>query len=262
MMPSDAKAFDSIERPGDTLARAALPSFDDRPTNENRMNIPSQAPLHLLHRVSEGTLATHSREPRGFPYPTALPFAPTARHVPMLLISHLAEHTRNLHADARAGFLVAHAAEGGVLDGQRLTMLGSFAPARPEETGELAQRYLRYHPDAARYLELGDFSFWVMSVERMRYIGGFGAMGWLAGEELDSLPPLCAADESSLCEYFDAYTGQPENLHLLGVDRYGCDLLLTGTRNRFTFDYPKLTNEDLKAALIDCFERQGDFSVR
>ncbi|WP_250501597.1 CREG family protein [Caballeronia sp. AZ7_KS35] len=220
------------------------------------MNIPSQAPLNLLHRVSEGTLATLTREPRGFPYPTALPFAPTERHVPMVLISHLAEHTRNLQADARAGFLVSHAADGGVLEGQRLTMLGSFAPAAPEDREELARRYLRYHPDAARYLELGDFSFWVMSLERMRYIGGFGAMGWLGGEELDSLPPLSADDESSLCKYFDAYSGRPENLRLLGIDRYGCDLLLADIRNRFTFDYPKLTNEDLKAAVIDCFERQ------
>jgi hypothetical protein len=256
MLPSHAKVFDSIERPGDALAPAALTSSDHSRLHEARMNIPSQAPLHLLHRVSEGTLATHSREPRGFPYPTALPFAPTARHVPMLLISHLAEHTRNLHADARAGFLVAHAADGGVLEGQRLTMLGSFAPAAPEESGELARRYLRYHPNAARYLELGDFSFWVMSLERMRYIGGFGAMGWLAGEELDSLPPLSAEDESSLCKYFDAYPGRPENLRLLGIDRHGCDFLLAGTRNRFTFDYPKLTKEHLKAALIDCFERQ------
>src|SRR5690242_32300 len=118
MMPSGAKAFDSIERPGDTLGHAALPSTDHSRTYEARMHIPSQAPLHLLHRVSEGTLATHSREPRGFPYPTALPFALTARHMPMLLISHLAEHTRNLHADARAGFLVSHATEGGVLEGQ------------------------------------------------------------------------------------------------------------------------------------------------
>lgn len=37
------------------------------------MHIPSQAPLHLLHRMPEGTLATQSRDPRGFPYPTALP---------------------------------------------------------------------------------------------------------------------------------------------------------------------------------------------
>jgi heme iron utilization protein len=256
MMPSDAKAFDSIERPGDTLARAALTSSDDSTPHEARMHIPSQAPLDLLHRVSEGTLATHSREPRGFPYPTALPFAPTARHVPMRLISHLAEHTRNLHADARAGFLVAHSPDGGVLEGQRLTMLGTFAPAAPEENAELARRYLRYHPDAERYLQLGDFSFWVMSLERMRYIGGFGAMGWLAGDQLDPLEPLAGAEETSLCAEFEAYPRRPGKLRLLGIDRYGCDLRLGASRNRFTFDYPKLTNADLKTALIDCIEQQ------
>ncbi|SAK39994.1 pyridoxamine 5'-phosphate oxidase-related, FMN-binding [Caballeronia catudaia] len=221
------------------------------------MKIPSQARLHLLHRVAEGTLATHSREPQGFPYPTALPFAPTARHMPMLLISRLAEHTRNLHADARAGFLVADAADGGVLEGQRLTLLGSFAPVAPEDSGELARRYLRYHPDAERYLQLGDFSFWVMSVERMRYIGGFGAMGWLAGDEVDSLEPLSTAEETSLCAEFDANPRRPAHLRLLGVDRYGFDLLLAEARNRFTFDYPKLTSEELHAALMDLIERQS-----
>ncbi|SAL41999.1 pyridoxamine 5'-phosphate oxidase-related, FMN-binding [Caballeronia arvi] len=174
----------------------------------------------------------------------------------MLLISRLAEHTRNLHADARAGFLVAHAADGGVLEGQRLTLLGSFAPAAPEESGELARRYLRYHPDAERYLQLGDFSFWVMSVERMRYIGGFGAMGWLAGDEVDSLEPLSAAEETSLCAEFDANPARPAVLRLLGIDRYGCDLLLAEARNRFTFDYPKRTSGELNAALIDLIERQ------
>ncbi|SAL48025.1 pyridoxamine 5'-phosphate oxidase [Caballeronia peredens] len=220
------------------------------------MNIPSEAPLHLLHRVAEGTLATHSREPSGFPYPTALPFALTANHMPVLLVSHLAEHTRNLQADPRAGFLVAHAAEGGVLEGQRLTMLGSFARASARDTVPLARRYLRYHPEAGRYLELGDFSFWVMSLARMRFIGGFGAMGWLAGPELDSLEPLSYDEEFSLCEYSETYPGRPANLRLLGIDRYGADLLRESTRNRFTFDKPKLSRADLMAALIDCFERQ------
>ncbi|SAL84250.1 pyridoxamine 5'-phosphate oxidase-related, FMN-binding [Caballeronia choica] len=219
------------------------------------MNIPPHAPLHLLHRVPDGTLATHSRDPRGFPYPTALPFAPTARHLPMLLISHLAEHTRNLHADSRAGFLVAHASDGSVLAGQRLTMLGSFAPAAADEASDLARRYLRYQPDAERYLELGDFTIWIMSLERMRFIGGFGAMGWLDAAALDPLDPLPANEESLLCAFFDDFERRPPALELLGLDRYGCDFRQHGRRNRFTFDKPKLTITDLKAALFDWIER-------
>ncbi|VXC59396.1 Pyridoxamine 5'-phosphate oxidase [Burkholderia sp. 8Y] len=221
------------------------------------MNIPPQAPLHLLHRVSEGTLATHSRDPAGFPYPTALPFALTARHSPMLLISSLAEHTRNLQADSRAGFLVAHANNAGVLEGQRLTLLGTFEPALKTDHEALSRRYLRYHPDAARYLELGDFAFWIMSPQRMRFIGGFGAMGWLDGSEIDPLEPLNGDEESALCAFSDTYSGRPADIRILGIDRYGCDFVESGTRNRFTFDKPKLGVEDLKAALIDCFERHA-----
>lgn len=207
-----------------------------------------------MHQVSNGTLATHSREPAGFPYPTALPFAPTAQHFPMILISHLAEHTRNLQADSRAGFLIAHSSSDSILDGQRLTLLGSFSPAHPDSTDQLANRYLRYQPEAARYLELGDFTFWVMTVEKMRYIGGFGAMGWIAGNTLDLLPALSDEEEGALLQMFRK-TSDESTLELLSVDRYGCDLRTAVSRNRFTFDNSKETFADLEKALLDCIKR-------
>ncbi len=46
------------------------------------MHIPSQAAIELLHRVPDGTLSTLTREPQGFPYPTARPFAPSVNHAP------------------------------------------------------------------------------------------------------------------------------------------------------------------------------------
>ena len=173
----------------------------------------------------------------------------------MILISHLAEHTRNLQDDSRAGFLLTHSSTDSILEGQRLTLLGSFSRAQPESIDELTSRYLRYHPDAARYLELGDFTFWVMAVERMRYIGGFGAMGWIDGDALDPLPALPKEDESALLKICREASNQSK-LEILGIDRYGCDLRTAVSRNRFTFDNPKETFADLEAALIDCIERQ------
>jgi heme iron utilization protein len=41
------------------------------------------------------------------------------------------------------------------------------------------------------------------------------------------------------------------------VDKYGCDIRRSGTRNRFTFDKPKDEIDALKVALIDCIERHG-----
>jgi heme iron utilization protein len=218
------------------------------------LNIPAHAPLHLLHQAAIGTLATHARQPQGFPYPTVLPFAPDARHRPTILVSRLAEHTRNLHSDPRSGFLIVHAPDGDVLNGQRITLVGTFEHVEP--TPAVTQRYLRYHPDAERYLVLGDFSFWVMSIERMRYIGGFGAMGWLMADELDPLAPVSFEEESALVDMFGRHPRRPEHVKLLGVDRYGADLIVSDARNRVMFETPAPDPESLRAVLEDCILRQ------
>ncbi|MFM0740107.1 pyridoxamine 5'-phosphate oxidase family protein [Paraburkholderia xenovorans] len=214
------------------------------------MKIPAHAPLHLLHMTATGTLATHARQPEGFPYPSMLPFAPDARHRPTILISRLAEHTHNLHADPRAGFLAVDTPDDDVLSGQRVTLLGRFEPV--DSSPEVVHRYLRYHPDAERYLVLGDFTFWTMTLERLRYIGGFGAMGWLDGAELDPLPPLGFDEENELIAMLEKQPGVGDKLQFLGVDRYGVDLKIDGARSRFHFDSAKLNTETLHAALEDC----------
>ncbi|WP_227243418.1 HugZ family pyridoxamine 5'-phosphate oxidase [Paraburkholderia caribensis] len=220
------------------------------------MNIPAHAPLHLLHQAAIGTLATHARQPQGFPYPTVLPFAPDSHHHPTILVSRLAEHTRNLHSDPRAGFLIVHAPDGDVLNGQRITLVGTFEHVEP--TPPVTQRYLRYHPDAERYLVLGDFSFWMMSVERMRYIGGFGAMGWLTQEELDPLDPVSFDEENALIEFFERHPRRPAQVQLMGIDRYGADLSISGVRSRVMFDTPAPDADCLHAALEDCIARQAN----
>lgn len=222
------------------------------------MNISAQAPLHLLHRMAVGTLATHSREPEGFPFPTMLPFAPDARHRPIILVSRLAEHTRNLQLDARAGFLVVDAPNENVLDGGRVTMVGRFTPVEAGSASAIARRYLRYHPTAERYLALGDFSFLAMDVERLRFIGGFGAMGWLSGSEFDPLDPLSDEDEMALTQNFDADAKRALRLELAGIDRYGADLRVAGVRRRVMFDAPKTTLEELEQALADCIRKGVD----
>lgn len=220
------------------------------------MKIPAHAPLHLLHQATAGALATHSREPLGFPYPTLLPFAPDARHRPVILVSRLAEHTRNLGADPRAGFLVSHGHERDVLNAPRATLIGRFAPVEAAAQAATARRYLRYHAGAERYLALGDFTFWTMRTERLRYIGGFGAMGWLDAADLDALEPLGDEEETELVRFFETHPARPDALHLAGVDRFGADLITeNGLRTRFIFEAPQTDYSSLHAVLTDCIER-------
>ncbi|RQR52716.1 pyridoxamine 5'-phosphate oxidase [Burkholderia sp. Bp9002] len=214
------------------------------------MNIDPALPLHLLHRCALGTLATHARDPQGFPYPTVVPFAPDARHRPVILVSGLAEHTRNLDADPRAGFLIVDAPDGDVLNAERATLLGRFAPVDADP--HLAARYLRYEPDAARYLALGDFTFRALDVERLRYIGGFGRMGWVEGTALDAHAPLGFDDEQALWAAYDTAGVRRAGLDLLGVDRWGADWRLDGRRLRTVFDAPQTDLGALRMRLLEC----------
>jgi putative heme iron utilization protein len=214
------------------------------------VNIDPAFPLHLLHRCALGTLATHARDPHGYPYPTVVPFAPDPAHRPVILVSALAEHTRNLAADPRAGFLVVDAPDGDVLNAERATLLGRFVPLGDDP--HVAARYLRYEPDAARYLALGDFTFWALDVERLRYIGGFGRMGWVDGTGIDALPPLAFDDEQALWDAYDAGDARRDGLALLGVDRHGADWRFGGRRVRTPFDAPSADVGALRDRLLAC----------
>jgi hypothetical protein len=198
------------------------------------MNIALDEPLQLLHTLRFGTLATRSRDD-GCPYPTVLPFAPDARHRPVILVSRLAEHTRNLQAAAQAGFLLFDARSDDVLSSPRTTLTGRMVPSEDAggTTASPARRYLRYHPDAERYLALGDFSFFTLVPERLRHIGGFGAMGWIDAHELNTLAPLEEAEEMAWLD--NASRVLPDTIRLLGIDRRGIDYEIVGGQQRYRY---------------------------
>lgn len=186
--------------------------------------------LHLLHGAVSGTLATHSLQLPGYPFASALPFAPDESHRPVFLVSGLAEHTKNLMADRRASFLITGSGEP-VLAGSRMTLLGDAVHIEP--TAELQARYLRYQPDADQYLSLGDFAFFAFQPKRVRYIGGFAQMGWIEEADWHEATVLTLADEAALIQ--DLLGELPPGVRLLGLDCYGIDLERQGKRERQRF---------------------------
>lgn len=187
--------------------------------------------IHLLHAAASGTLATHSLQMPGYPFATALPFVPDERHCPVLLVSRLAEHTRNLAADGRASFLASGPDSGNVLAGARMTLAGDAAPC--EAAAELVARYLRYQPEAEHYLSLGDFIFYRLAPKRIRYIAGFGHMGWLEESEWTGARTLPLSEEADLL--LQLAGSQRPGVRLLGIDCYGCDIEQAGKRQRLRF---------------------------
>ena len=104
--------------------------------------------IDLLHTPGDIGLATHSAAVPGYPFATSVPFATDEHHRPLMLISRLAEHTQNLIADSRASLLVARELGGGEI--ARVSLVGNVAQI--ELSPLMCARYLRFHPEAERFM--------------------------------------------------------------------------------------------------------------
>jgi putative heme iron utilization protein len=194
-----------------------------------------------LLRYTAGTLCTLSADPEtaGWPFGSIVPFALTARGVPLILIADIAQHTRNLRRDERASLLVHEvAAEGDPQAAGRVTLMGRMRPVEPgdPELEALHARYLERVPSAGAYFETHDFSYWWMEIARVRLIGGFGRISWLApeavlrdplGAGMDAAAPRIIAHmnedhEDALRDMVEVRGGaRPARARIVAVDRAG-----------------------------------------
>ncbi|HEV8441693.1 MAG TPA: DUF2470 domain-containing protein [Methylomirabilota bacterium] len=152
----------------------------------------------LLDRARTGMLATLSRRHPGHPFGSVMPYALDEAGRPCFLISRLAMHTQNLEADPRASLLVAESAEGrDPLGVGRVTLMGRATPLPAADVPAARAAYLAWHPGASNWVDFDDFAFWRLEVLDVYWIGGFGAMGWLAAEDYGSARPDPLADAAA-----------------------------------------------------------------
>ena len=114
-----------------------------------------------------------------YPFGSLVAVATDARGFPLLLLSTLAEHTKNLVASPRASLLFAdHAAED-PLANARVTLLGEVKRVHDDDLAFVRDTYLAAHPEATTYVGFKDFAFYRLEVSEVRMVAGFGRMGWI-----------------------------------------------------------------------------------
>jgi hypothetical protein len=210
--------------------------------------------IDLLHSASDAALATHSSSLPGFPFASSVPFIVDEHQRPVFLISGLAEHTRNLAANSRASLMIAKPlGEGEVA---RISMVGEVHSM--DRDPDLVTRYLRYHPHAERFLQLGDFRFHRLEPIRVLTIGGFAKASWLEGERLLEAPSISLEQETAL---IDAGNGRLRGeITLTGVDPYGADLVTDQGRIRIRFGVGPVAEDALLPTLLRELEKPGSFT--
>jgi hypothetical protein len=139
----------------------------------------------LLEQQRHGVLSTLSQRHSGWPFGSVVPYALLASGEPVILISALAEHTRNIVADARVSLFVQdEIAAANPQAGARVTLLGTAAPVSERDLADASRRYLQRFPEASQTAAMGDFTFFKIELQQARFIGGFGEMGWLQRDQL------------------------------------------------------------------------------
>jgi putative heme iron utilization protein len=180
----------------------------------------------------------------------------------------MAEHTKNLQTDPRASLLVAESGSEDPLANGRVTLLGPCA--RVEDDSSSARvAFLATHPNAEYYMDFGDFAFWKLEVESIRYIGGYGRMSWVEAVDWHTAEPdpLAAAASDiiahmnedhadSMVLYCKAFSKATDvtAASMTGIDRYGFEMSAITAEApgpvRLAFPAPVGTPEEARAALV------------
>src|SRR6266702_6090925 len=136
----------------------------------------------LLRRSRQGALATLMAD-SGDPYCSLANVASHADGSPILLISRLAVHTRNILADSRISLMLDERAEGAPLEGSRIMLAGRAEQAGADDLPALRRRYLNAHPSAETFVNFNDFSFFRIRPHAAHLVAGFGRIVDLKPEQ-------------------------------------------------------------------------------
>ena len=220
----------------------------------------------LIRMGATASLATQSAEDGPWPYVSLVTVACDYDATPILLLSDLAVHSKNIAADDRVSLLFAEGGEGDVLERGRVTVLGH---ARKTDEPRQRARFLARHPESEGYAGFKDFHFYKLAVTRAHLVAGFGRIHWIDGAALlyDGSGSELASAEGDIVAHMNADHGDALKLYaerllnlpaapaddpwrMTGIDPEGFDIAAGAMSARFSFDTAIRTADEARAALV------------
>ena len=219
----------------------------------------------LLRRRREGALATLMAD-GGDPYCSLVNVASHPDGSPILLISRLAVHTRNILADPRVSLMLDERVEGDPLEGARIMLSGRAEQAEGADLEIARRRYLNAHPSAETFADFKDFSYFRISLSGAHLVAGFGRIVDLAPEwfltdisdagalleaEQDAIDHMNADHRDAIKLYATRLLGaEPVDWRCAGCDPDGIDLQAGATTLRLDFPERVTSPGELRKMLV------------
>ncbi len=215
----------------------------------------------LLREGRSGALAT-LMPVSGDPYCSLVNVATSVDGAPLLLLSKLALHTKNILADGRVSLMLDERKEGDPLEGARVMLMGTCAAASDSPA---STAYLRRHPEAEMFASFADFAFYRMEIARAHLVAGFGRIVDLRPQDiLTDISDAQAlieteaeaiahmnADHADACRlYATRLLGAPDGeWRCVGIDPEGLELQLRRMALRLPFSQRVIAPGPLRAML-------------
>ena len=141
-------------------------------------------PRQIIEGSLVGSLGTLSED--GFPFVTLVTVASISPTSIVMLLSGLAQHTKNLDRDAKCSMLLVEPGgeQGDPLAGARLTIKGIATRIPSDQSDEARSRFLALHPSAAMLADFTDFAFFRLDIEQVHLVAGFGRIQTIPASEL------------------------------------------------------------------------------
>jgi putative heme iron utilization protein len=225
----------------------------------------------LIRRTDAGVLSTHSVELAGYPFGSLTPFVASHEGRPVVFISNLAQHTKNMLADPRLCLTVFDPAEKNRQASTRVSIMGDGQLVPEDEVETLAERYFAFFPSARRFAGLPDFRFYWVEPHQVRFIAGFGQIHWLEKRGWLVVTPDWKNEEAQIiqevnerhvnqfagvCRHF--YEIQPKTAQMIAADPEGFHVRADTDILYFTFERPCVTAEQLTDAIDHMVQQSQD----
>ncbi len=218
----------------------------------------------LLRAEEKAVLSTHSVSKAGYPFGSVTTYMTDYQGHPIIYISHLAQHTRNIKKDPKVSLIVSQDHAHDINAGARLTLLGEAHLIDSAERDAMAEKFYRRFPASQAYQQTHDFEFYRIQVEHIRYIGGFGQIHWLKASDFLLPEPTWLAHEQPaiahmnedhvdamqlMCSYFKNFEADEIKMTHLYPD--GFVLQCNDQVNHFfTYENILQTGQDIRKELV------------
>jgi len=136
--------------------------------------------VKLLRESNIGILSTNSAKFENYPFGSLVSYSTSRSRSIYLYISTLAQHTKNIKNSNKVCLTITNINHSGdKQDSARLSLLGKVDLVKDDEIKYCEQSYYSLIPNSINYKKMHDFSFYKISIDSIRWIGGFGEISWL-----------------------------------------------------------------------------------